>query len=88
VAKLGDQAFKLDDSPNNPIERFVFIEGYAHVGEWERAIELSKVSYKVSKEFVGPVLCRLWEQIGAETASSEARSAALSKVESMFACTP
>jgi hypothetical protein len=88
VVKLGDQAFELSDSPNNPIERFVFIEGYAHVGEWDRAIELSTVSYKVSKEFVGPVLCRLWARIEAETASGEERGAALSKVKSMFACNP
>ncbi len=86
VVKLGDQAFKLSDSPNNPIERFVFIEGYAHVGEWERAIELSKVSYKVSKEFVGPVLCRLWERIGAETASSEEGDAALRQMQVLAGC--
>ncbi len=29
VTHLGDEAFKLNDYPNNPVERFVFIEGYA-----------------------------------------------------------
>ena len=94
VVELGDRAFTLDDYPNNPVERFVFIEGYAHVGNWERAIELSKVSYKVSKEFVGPLLCMLWRRIETETTggpesdalSESKRSTALSEVKSMFAC--
>jgi len=88
VANLGNKAFKLDDYPNSPIERFVFIEGYAHVGEWDKALEYSKVSYKVSKEYVGPLLCQLWKRIGAETAESPERSEALAEVQSMFACSP
>ena len=96
VAKLGDQAFGLDDYPNDPVERFVFIEGYAHVGKWDRALELSDVSYRVSREYVGPPLCRLWKRIETETsgglesdASGESkRSDALSEVKRMFACNP
>jgi hypothetical protein len=99
VVILGNKAFKLDDYPNDPIERFVFIEGYAHVGDWDRAIEYSKVSYRVSKDYVGPLLCQLWERIEAETDQSpesnaltgeavSTRSEALAKVQSMFACSP
>lgn len=88
VVKLGDTAFKLQDHPNNPVERFVFIEGYAHVGEWERAIKLSRESYQVSRAYVGPLLCRLWERIELETINSpsEGRDEALSEVKSIFAC--
>ncbi len=86
VVKLGNQAFKLNDFPNNPVERFVFIEGYAHVGKWERALELSKVSYQVSKEYVGPLLCQLWKRIETETADSVERSAALDNIQKMIAC--
>jgi hypothetical protein len=88
VVKLGDQAFKLDDHPNNPVERFVFIEGYAHMGDWERALKLSRESFRVSKEYVGPLLCRLWERIETETTDSVEREAALSEVENMLACKP
>ena len=49
VVDLGNNAFALDDHPNDPVERFVFIEGYAHLGDWEKAVELSQVSYKISK---------------------------------------
>ena len=97
VVKLGNKAFKLDDFPNNPVERFVFIEGYAHVGEWDRALEYSKVSYKVSKDYVGPLLCTLWYRIEAETAESpesdaltgeavSKRSDALSQFHDMVVC--
>jgi len=88
VAKLGDTAFKLEDHPNNPVERFVFIEGYAHVGDWERALNLSRESYKVSKEYVGPLLCQLWKRIDQEATDGlpEGRAEALSKVKSMLSC--
>jgi len=86
VVKLGNQAFKLDDFPNNPVERFVFIEGYAHAGKWERALELSNVSYKVSKEYVGPLLCQLWKRIETETVESVERSAALDNIQQMLTC--
>ena len=88
VARLSNEAFSLDDYPNNPLERFVFIEGYAHVGKWDRALELSNVSYGVSKDFVGPMLCRLWERIETETTDGVGRSEALSKAGNLFACNP
>jgi type IV secretory pathway VirB2 component (pilin) len=86
VARLGNEAFKLDDHPNNPVERFVFIEGYAHVGEWEHAVELSKLSYKVSKDYVGPLLCRLWKRIETETIPSDGRSETLDAIQTLLAC--
>ncbi len=96
VVSLADQAFKLSDHPNNPVERFVFIEGYAHVGDWDRALKLSKESYKVSKDYVGPLLCRLWERIETETTDDLARDAlsvskrseAISNARNLFACNP
>ena len=87
VVRLGDMAFALDnDSPNNPVERFVFIEGYAHVGDWQRAVELSRASYKVSKDYVGPLLCRLWERIETESTGSAERSEAVVDVRNMLSC--
>ncbi|MCI0553359.1 MAG: hypothetical protein L0287_20620, partial [Anaerolineae bacterium] len=75
----------------------VFIEGYAHTGEWARAVELSKASYRVSKDFVGPLLCRLWERIETETTASpesdaltgetvSKRSEALAEIRIMISC--
>lgn len=86
VVELGDIAFKLDDHPNDPIERFVFIEGYAHMGDWERAVKLSQESYRVSKNYVGPLLCWLWQRIEFETPNSLEKSEALAEVKSMLSC--
>jgi hypothetical protein len=88
VADLGDKAFKLDDYPNDPLERFVFIEGYAHVGEWEKALEYSQVSYKVSKNYVGPLMCRLWDHIDQEMPVSLDKDEAVRQAATLFGCNP
>ena len=88
VTRLGDAAFALDDYPNDPIERFVFIEGYAHTADWEKAVELSLNSYKVSKNYVAPLLCKLWDRIERETESTLQQNVTLDKVRSKFECLP
>jgi hypothetical protein len=88
VAKLGDAALKLEDHPNNPVERFVFIEGYAHAGDWDRALKLSKESYQVSKDYVDPLLCQLWARIETGTTDSPEKTGALSEVKTIFSCKP
>ncbi|MCQ3936090.1 MAG: hypothetical protein DPW18_03465 [Chloroflexi bacterium] len=88
VVRLGDAAFALGDHPNDPLERFVYIEGYAHLGEWKKAVELSQASYKVSRNFVGPLLCRLWDRIERETENTPEQTAALVEVRSEFGCAP
>lgn len=88
VTRLGDEAFALNDYPNNPLERFVFIEGYAHEDGWGQALKLSRESFKVSKEFVGPPLCRLWQRIGRETSAGSDRDASVSEAMNLFACNP
>jgi hypothetical protein len=87
VTKLGDQAFRIDDYPNDPVERFVFIEGYAHTNAWKRAAELSDESYRVSRSYVGPLLCRLWRRIEAETVPAPEREETLSRIKRMYTCT-
>ncbi|HQX01013.1 MAG TPA: hypothetical protein PLQ94_02810, partial [Anaerolineales bacterium] len=88
VVQLGNKAFALNDYPNDPTERFVFIEGYAHDGNWEKAMELSQVSYKVSKSFVGPPLCKLWNRIERETEKTQEQKVTLDIVQNKFECLP
>ena len=85
VIRIADLAFALNDTPNDPVERFVYIEGYSHAGEWEKAVELSRASYKVSRNYVGPLLCNLWNRIERET---EADPAILADVQNEFGCSP
>lgn len=86
VARLGDIAIALDDYPNDPVERFVFIEGYAHNGDWKKAVELSQTSYKVSKNYVGPLLCKLWDRIGREVENTPRSAAAVDEAREGFEC--
>jgi hypothetical protein len=88
VVEIGETAFALNDTPNDPLERFVFIEGYAHVGEWEKAVELSTTSYKISRSFVGPLLCRLWDRIERETENSPEQVSSLMQVRDDYGCLP
>lgn len=86
VVNLGEKAFKLDDYPNDPVERFVFIEGYAQTQDWGRAFQLSKTSFRVSPAYVGPLLCRLWERIEQTAPDSSEKSEALQQAFTEFHC--
>ena len=86
VNRLADTAFKLDEHFNNPVELFVFIEGYAHAGKWDDAIQLSKEARQVSKSYVDPLLCKLWKRIETQTTSSEERTEALNEIYELTGC--
>lgn len=88
VAELGNTAFTLDDYPNDPVERFVFIEGYAHVREWEKARELSLTSYRISKSYVGPMLCRLWDRVERDVEMSEEEKSNMKEMRTKLECLP
>lgn len=88
VVILGETAFALNDTPNDPVERFVFIEAYAHAGDWKKAVELSQDSYRVSKNYVGPLLCRLWGRIERETEPTPEQVAAAGAARTEFGCNP
>jgi hypothetical protein len=86
VVRIADLAFALNDTPNDPVERFVYIEGFAHTGDWKKAVESSKDSYRISKSFVGPLLCNLWGRIERETEDDPERATALDAARSEFEC--
>jgi hypothetical protein len=88
VAELGDKAFKLDEHTDDPLERFVFVEGYAHVGEWEQALAYSQDSYQFSKNYVGPLLCRLWDRIKREAPPSPEKDDFTLQATTLFVCNP
>ncbi len=88
VVDLGDKAFSLSDYPNDPVERFVFVEGYANSGNWERAKELALQSYKVSPNYVGPLLCKLLNRIAHEAPAGNLKESSLNDLNTKFSCLP
>ncbi|OGO13476.1 MAG: hypothetical protein A2Y53_03065 [Chloroflexi bacterium RBG_16_47_49] len=87
VAYLGDIAYQLNDYPNDPSEHFLFIEGYAHTGNWERAHALSEQSQSVTP-LMEPLLCRLWQRIAGSTADNQEKDATITLVYSQLNCSP
>jgi len=87
VAELGELAFSLDDSPNHASERVPFIEGYAHVGRWEKALKLTQETIKINK-FIGPMLCDTWERIEDNVPPSVEKDEAVSTVQEQLNCKP
>jgi hypothetical protein len=88
VTTLGDQAFGLNDYPNDPVERFVFIEGYAHAGNWLRVKELAVQSYRVSPGYVGPPLCKLLNRIDWELPPGNLKESSLNDLRTKISCLP
>ena len=88
VAQLGDAAFRLNDYPNDPVDRFVFIEGYAQVGNWTRAEELALQSFKVSPRYVGPLLCKLISRMNQELPPGNLKESSLNDLRTKFSCLP
>lgn len=88
VVEIAKTAFALDDYPNDPTERFVYIEGYAHIDDWANAVNYSVQSHRVSPGYVDPMLCRLWDRIEVETPDSAEKAAALEEVKTKFSCLP
>ncbi|MCJ7622107.1 MAG: hypothetical protein MUO76_01295 [Anaerolineaceae bacterium] len=84
VASIADEAFALNDYPNDPSERIPFIEGYAHVGRWSRAVELSRDAYLT--DLLQPVLCRMWERIDENTEPSVDKDSALRTIRVELEC--
>jgi len=65
IAHLGDQALSTGLTPHDPIEWFVFIEGYGLSGQEELAATLTQDVFNARKDY-GPALCELWKDMAAQ----------------------
>jgi hypothetical protein len=86
VALLGDQALASGDYPNEPSERIVFIEGYAHNGLWQKAKELTFQSYKVNPQ-LSKMLCTSWGMIKQSTPMDQAGIKVFENISTQLECT-
>ena len=86
VAEFYQQALALGDRPNDPAENFVFIEGLAHLGRTEKALSLTRETYRVSKDYLRPPLCALWARIERETAPGPERDEMVASAREMLVC--
>ena len=87
IVEYGALAFELNDNPNEASERLPFIEGYAHMGNWARAIELSRDTLNHGKEGVLPMLCNTWLRLAKTTPVELERDQAFQTIHTEFGCT-
>jgi hypothetical protein len=87
VAMYGDLSFGLNDNPNEATERLPYIEGYAHTGQWDRALELSRDTLNHGKDGVLTMLCNTWSRIAKSTSPDQDRDQALQTIQSEYNCT-
>lgn len=85
AAALGDQAFALGDYPNDPMERFPFIEAYAHTGSWPRALELTRDTRDIAPLYAR-LACKLWDRIRRETPAGPERDTAVAQAQTLLDC--
>ena len=85
IARLGNEVEKRDLEPGDPHEWWPFIEGYAHVGRWERAQELTFEAFRNDNGIV-PNLCQLWGQIDSKYGPHPEAEAQIDQVENRLKC--
>lgn len=93
VTSLGDQALKLaraasvDKSTGlkEPSELLPFIEGYAHTGQWEKAVELTQQASNLSEK-LQPALCDAWDRIRTDTLPNDEKQQALALMTTSLGC--
>ncbi|MFC2028975.1 hypothetical protein ACFLTX_03505 [Chloroflexota bacterium] len=85
VVDLGNQAIYEGYEVNHPAEWFVFIEGYAHTGDYEQAVQLN--SWVLDRdEKIHPQLCSLWENLVSQYPSISDEYANMSQIRKSLDC--
>jgi hypothetical protein len=85
IVKLGEEAFKLDDKPNEATELLPFIEGYAHSGEWDKAVNLSYDMVKMNP-YRQPMLCALWDKVEKSSSLVQEKKDHILKLKDSLKC--
>jgi hypothetical protein len=85
VVELGEIAFGLDQQPDHAEERIPFIEGYAHMGYWDRAVELTRQSLQHNPA-VSRTLCHAWNRIRSSMEGTAFNQEAISNMLAELNC--
>jgi hypothetical protein len=84
VAKIGKEAIQASLKPQYPSELVVFIEGFAHTGDWSRAHEFAKTMVK--DPFFRSAACDTWSKLEQDMSSSPDSLKILSGYKNEFGC--
>jgi hypothetical protein len=82
---LWNEAATKGLTPGNGVEYLPFIEGFANIGDWIRAEELTFKSEKLTRGFSNR-LCVTWNSIESATPPSQERDDLLKQIRGKLAC--
>jgi hypothetical protein len=85
VAKLWDAAEQNGKRPYVGTEYGAFIEGFAHLGDWDTAVSLTRKAAFPKYEMRG-YLCSTWRRIADSTGATSAKQQILDKVIESYEC--
>jgi hypothetical protein len=87
VVELGEQAFGLNQQlyEVNAPELVPFIEGYAHLNQWDKAVDTTLRAYRLTNR-MQRMLCATWLRIEQETQASSEKEAALDQIHEQLNC--
>jgi hypothetical protein len=87
VSAMADQALKLTKhfTDKNVSELIPFVQGYAHTGNWEKAVKLSLDAYQIWDKTQYP-LCDAWTSLLQTTSAGAAQQAAIQEIKDKLSC--
>ncbi len=85
VAQLGDEAQNQGLVPQDAHEWLPFIQGYAFVDQWEKAINRTDQALVLKAESA-PRLCTVWEKILSQTAPSQNVMGQIEQMKTRLSC--
>jgi hypothetical protein len=72
-------------SPGHGFEYIPFIQAFAHTGDWEQALALTKQSNRVSAN-MKTILCPVWDELVASTPAPPERDSAYNDAKELLGC--
>jgi len=85
VARLWDQALKLDIRPKNGVEFLPFIEAFARLQDWEAAFDLTRQANRLTPG-MAPALCAIWTEVGGLSPASPTKDTAVTEFHDLIDC--
>jgi tetratricopeptide (TPR) repeat protein len=85
IRGLYELAAAENETPNHAAERLPIIEGYANLGEWERALALTREALKINRD-TGSMLCAAWVRIDRSTPDSQGKQEAFHALAGALNC--
>ncbi|MBS1250641.1 MAG: hypothetical protein MAG431_02235 [Chloroflexi bacterium] len=78
ITRIGAIALNQFESTDYPSEYIPFIEGYAHMNQWEQAKTITYKALEIN-ESITPMLCKTWDRIVDSTPATQERNQILEK---------